>query len=170
VIPASPPVTFGDLATQAIQAISTWKALGTFAGLTAIVNLLTNCTKYPQIDQYLKGQFWLRPLISIVLGALSALIAALSVGANPFTAVISGILAGLSGTGLHELVTSWNERIQAERAAGAKIVTAMKASDSANALTQITDLSKALTGITSIPDSDDRITEIARWANSHPPT
>jgi hypothetical protein len=159
-------VTGTDLITQALAVFSTWKGQGWLAGLLAATNLLTNFTKWQPIDDFLGTKWWLRPTISIVLGAALAVISGLTAGVAFPAALIAGVIAGLSSTGFHELYTSiFDAKTRTERAAGSALLSAVTAADTARLNTLKTTLDTAV----AVGDPKLRIQALATWANANPP-
>lgn len=167
---ASPDI--GELIKQLLGTVEAWKAGGWIAGMVAVVNLLTNVLKFAPLADWLeklKIGWWLRPVISLVLGIAAAVFANLLGGVNAGTAVLIALLSGLSSTGFHELMTAlFNDRVKAERAAGAKLVEIIKTVD-ATATTATAPLAADLARIASQPSPDLRVAALVEWAKANPP-
>lgn len=158
------PPDIATLIQLALQVVADWRSAGAIAGCIALVNLLTNLTKLKAIDDFLGRKFWIRPLVSILLGAATAFLAALATGAPVLPALLAGVVAGLGGSGVHELVTVFNGRVQAERAAGAKLVEILSVED-AKVTADAVELHKKLDELIAIPDQRTRLEALANWAN-----
>lgn len=169
---AVPAPDIGTLLNDLMGTVNTWKAGGWIAGCVALVNLLVNILKFPVVDGWLTKLnigWWLRPVLSVLLGILAAVFANLLGGVGAGTAVLIALLAGLSSTGFHELMTAlFNDRTRAERAAGAKLMDAMKGADS-GAAAAIEPMVAKLAIIAQTPGADVRVKELAAWANANQP-
>jgi hypothetical protein len=82
-----------------------WKTAGVLAGIVALINLLVNLTKIKLIADWIeqKKLKWLRPVLAVLLGAMSGAAGALAVGSNIPMGVVHGLLTGGAAIGLHEL-------------------------------------------------------------------
>lgn len=169
-VPPAPDIS--SLLNDLMGTVSTWKAGGWIAGCVALVNLLVNMLKFPFIDNWLTKLnigWWLRPVLSVLLGIAAAVFANLLGGVGAGTAILIALLAGLSSTGFHELMTAlFNDRTRAERAAGAKLMDALKSADG-NAATAIEPMLTKLAVISLTPGADVRVKELAAWANANQP-
>jgi len=122
---ADPGPSFNDLIQQALGTISTWKAAGWLAGAVALVNVLVNLLKFGPVDKFLSGLkigWWLRPALAIFLGIVAGVFSSIFGGAPVGMAILIALLSGLSSTGFHELMTTLNSRVQAERGVGAVVI------------------------------------------------
>jgi hypothetical protein len=168
--PTNPSIE--QLLTELLGSVETWKASGWLAGMVAVVNLLVNALKFKPLADWLeklKIGWWLRPVISVVLGILAGVFSNLVGGASVGTALMIALLAGISSTGFHELMTAlFNNRVQAERAAGAKILDLVKNADGAGAAA-VASMQKDLAEISAIANQSARVAALAEWAKANPP-
>jgi hypothetical protein len=168
--PTNPSIE--QLLAEVLGSIETWKASGWLAGSVAVVNVIVNCMKFKPLADWLeklKIGWWLRPVISVVLGIAAGVLSNLFGGASPGTSVLIALLSGISSTGFHELMTAlFNNRIQAERAAGAKILDLVKSADGASSAA-VASMSKDLAEIAGIASASGRVAALAEWANKNPP-
>jgi hypothetical protein len=153
---------FGML-NQSLGVVSTWKAAGWIAGMTAGTNLLVNITKIPAIERFLGVRFWMRPILSMVFSTMLASLSSLAGGVPVGTAIVGGLIAGLSNGGMHELATVFNDKVQAERSIGGKIVEAVHSTNSPEALVLAT---TALAEVAKLPEAD-RAAALIAWADKH---
>lgn len=122
---ADPGPSFNDLIQQALGTVSTWRAAGWLAGSVALVNTAVNLLKFAPLDKFLSGLkigWWLRPVLSLVLGIVAGVFSSMVGGQPVGLAILIALLSGLSSTGFHELMTTVNQRVQAERGVGAIVV------------------------------------------------
>ena len=87
---------------QAMQAIADFRGGHVLLGLVLVVNLLTNLTKAPGLDEKIPNHA--RPFISLALGIAAALIGAKVAGVDWTSAIAAGIVAGLGSVAFHEIV------------------------------------------------------------------
>lgn len=167
--PTNPSIE--QLLSELLGSIETWKASGWLAGSVAVVNLLVNALKFKPLADWLeklKIGWWLRPVISVVLGILAGVFSNLVGGASVGTAILIALLSGISSTGFHELMNAiFNKRIAAERAAGAKLVEIVKGSNGV-AEAQVAGMAEELVAITKLTDPAAKVAALAAWANAHP--
>lgn len=78
--------------------------LGNLLLLAAIVNLLMNLMKFRPIAAYLNTEKLknVKPYIAIILGIVTSTINSIINGGDQTTAIIVGILSGISAIGIHE--------------------------------------------------------------------
>ncbi len=115
---------------QVIDVASNYKAVGGLGLAAALIALLVGLSKMGIVGRLLEARKWgwLRPLIGIALGGAAAAVTAAQQGQPVIPALIGGMLAGLTGSGLHELLRlgSASERDR-QRVAGAGIDEAIPA-------------------------------------------
>lgn len=150
-----PAPSFNDLVQQALGTVSAWKTAGWLAGSIALVNTLTNVLKYEPLSKFLAGLkigWWLRPVVSLVLGIVAGVFSSVAGGAPVGISILIALLSGLSSTGFHEVITAANARVRAERGIGALIVGTV-ASDSTKEsdVNAATELTKKLEAIAALP-------------------
>lgn len=103
-------VTVGDLLSGGMDAYAAFKGLGVLAGLSAVINLLINLTKYGPLAVFIKrrGWRWLRPLLAFVAGAVGGVVAGLAEGRGGIDLglyVVGGLMSGGGAIALHELIS-----------------------------------------------------------------
>lgn len=170
-----PVVVAGDPITEVVsligemfQATGQWKALGWVAALAAVLRVLIKLTNTRVFDNLVGSRPWIKPAISSVLGVLIGIFGTLATGVSLPSAILAGLLAGLSSTGIHEVMSMFNKAKQAERAAGTKLGEILTAKDGEAAImfnAAINDLNK----IVLLP-GEQRLAALAAWANGTPVT
>lgn len=104
-------VTVGSLFDQAVGAYSAFRTLGVFVGLSTVINLLINVTKFGPIGDYFKKKDlkFIRPILAFAAGLLSSLGAAAAEGQTGWGLVIyalGGLLSGGGAVAIHEFITA----------------------------------------------------------------
>lgn len=105
--PSSAPVTVDEIVSDAGKVVNDWKAVGFIAGLIALVNLLMNLLKFGPVDEFFTSKkiTWVKPFISMGLGAVLGFLLSWQTGASLANSIVVGIMAGLGGTGVHQVVS-----------------------------------------------------------------
>lgn len=137
VSPASPLVTGepatttsdpspGELINGVVKVAADYKAGGALAAVAAILALLTQLTKLSIFRKILddRGFGWVRPLIPLVVAGLGGLVVALQSGSPPGAALLAGIMAGVTGVGVHEVVRLGSSTERAKVRVDADTITA----------------------------------------------
>lgn len=170
--PGAAAPTLEELLQQLLGTVSTWKAGGWIAGAIAVVNLASNLLKFKPLADLMEKAgigWWMRPATSVVLGILAALFAKMAGGASTGVAVMIALVSGLASTGFHELLVAFlDNRVKAERAAGAKMVELLKAADT-DAEVVASRLSTDLYAVLKTPGQAERLKALADWATKNPP-
>ncbi|MCK4858392.1 MAG: hypothetical protein KAT58_10515 [candidate division Zixibacteria bacterium] len=99
-------VTAGALGTQIKKTISDWRTLGCLAGLAALITLLMMILKFKPINALLVrwGVKWLKPILTCLLGGVSAGIASYMVDGDVLNAIIAGlVIVGPVAIGFFEI-------------------------------------------------------------------
>lgn len=98
-------VAIVDLVNDGVSVVKGWGDATVLVSLLGIVNLLVNITKFGPVGKLIKDKKlkWIRPLLSVIAGALVGAIGALTTGATVLNAIVVGIGAGLGSVGFHEL-------------------------------------------------------------------
>lgn len=78
--------------------------LGSLLLIAAIVNLLMNLMKFKPIAVYLNSEKLknIKPYIAVILGIVASTVNSIINGGNITTAIITGIISGISAIGIHE--------------------------------------------------------------------
>ena len=105
---ATTSVTLDQLLNESKGVVSAFKVVGVLAGIAAAVNLLVTLTKYGPVNGFIvrKNAKWIRPVLALLAGLLSGVVAALAKGLPVHTAVlysVGGLISGGGAIAMHEL-------------------------------------------------------------------
>lgn len=155
------------LLSDVMGIVSQWKAGGALAGCIALVHVLVSLTKLKPLDPFFSKKAWIRPALSLFLGAALTFLTSLTTGGTLGAALLAGLLAGVGSMGFHELLNLFNKEKQAERAVGAAMTKLAKS----DALTdsKAAALADQLKGIGGLPQSE-KLAALAAFAKAHPPS
>ncbi|OGD36834.1 hypothetical protein A2V94_07025 [Candidatus Atribacteria bacterium RBG_16_35_8] len=99
---------------EIIQVINNWEALSAVAALIAILQLIMKILKLPRINGIfiLYGKKWIKPYITVGLGAILGALSTYTTSANIYQSIVSGIFIALGSIGWNELLnkTQKNKR------------------------------------------------------------
>jgi hypothetical protein len=89
-----------------VNVVNTWQTLGTLAGVVILLQFLMKSLKYRPVNEVFKKYKikWIKPYITIALGATSGGIGAYVAGTEIANGIVAGIMAGMTTVG-------WNESI-----------------------------------------------------------
>lgn len=99
-------VTAGALGKQIKKTVSDWRTFGWLVGLAALITLLMMILKFKPINALLVrwGVKWLKPILTCVLGGVSAGIASYMVDGDVLNAIIAGlVIVGPVAIGFFEI-------------------------------------------------------------------
>jgi hypothetical protein len=91
---------------EIIQVINNWEALSAVAILIAILQLIIKILKLPRIDAIftLYGKKWIKPYITVCLGAILGGLSTYTTSANIYQSIVSGIFIALGSIGWNEVL------------------------------------------------------------------
>lgn len=165
--PTTPP-DVGSILQQLFNVIGNWKTGGLIVGILGITNVLTNVIKIDKIKTMLGVKPWMLPLVSMLLGSITAFTTALIAHASLSGALITALIAGLGGIGIHEIANVFNADKQAARAAGNTVLAHVQTADE-TARSEKLALHKELDAIGKLDDNKAKTAALAEWAQEHAP-
>lgn len=99
--------TLTSLLSDAFNVVKEFRDVGLLAGLMLLVNFLVNATKLEFVAKWLGNVKPVRALVALGLGVLGGVVVALSQGktlGELGVMALAGGLAGVTGSGFHEVV------------------------------------------------------------------
>ena len=103
---ANASITVDELAEDAQNVVNDWRALGSIAGIIALLQLLMKILKFKPIDDLMvaKKIKWIKPYVSAVLGVLLVGLTTYANGGNLMNSLVAGFLFGTATTGWNEML------------------------------------------------------------------
>jgi hypothetical protein len=95
-----------NVLNDSVQVINDWQSLGALAGIITLLQLLVKVLKLKPIDNvFIKYRIkWIKPFITVTLGALLGGLSTYSTGADIPQSIIAGAFAATASVGWNEVV------------------------------------------------------------------
>jgi hypothetical protein len=156
----------GEIFSALAKIPGTWQTVGWMTGMAGVIALLIRISKVPLLDKFLKNPVWLRPVLSLGLGALggffqglpSGLIAAL-IGA------VAGLGAGAGAIGGTNAIDRMTPGGAAEVNTTRMIKAITHAEDTSVAIKNVAALKAELDKVVNKPAGKERLAALAKLAN-----
>lgn len=166
---------FLDLLSGGVASVKAAWTLGAIAVLAVILKFLVDLTK-TKFGQALlvKASWkhkWVRPVVACVLGFFAAGFAALAAQkpwAEILVSAVGGVIAALTGVGLHEAINSFTQSGREGRAAAASVPAALTGSDE-EVKAKVEVLKAELDKAMALPSERARVSAIAAHMLANPP-